>query len=227
MASQLTPRLSLKQIENPNVSLDKLRLTLNVYSRTANTRLRALEKAGLTSSPAYRQIKDFARDGREFIGTTKHGEFKFSTRTTGRSREDIQKELIQLHKFLFEAKTSTTAGEKKRRKLIKKSNEKIREDKSANWAGKVKKMSDEEFEQFWDYANLKRFYDLFGSDNTATLMDIAAENPNIKGDMKLLDKIIGELEEAAIKGLQITLADMDYMTIFDEVEAYEPTGQVT
>lgn len=231
MASSLTPRLSLKQIESPKVSMDKLRLTVDVYSRVANQRLRALEKAGMTSSPAYKQIKAFSRDGREFMSVGKlkssKGKFKFNTKLKGRSREDLQMELIQLHKFLFEAKTSTTAGEKRRRKLIKKSNEKIKEDKSANWAGKVKKMSDEEFEQFWDYANLKRFYDLFGSDNTATLMDIAAQNPNIKGDMKLLDKIIGEIEEAAIKGLQITLADMDYITIFDEIKAYEPTGQVT
>lgn len=220
MSSQLTPRLSLKQIESPNVSLDKLRLTLNVYSRTANTRLRALEKAGLTSSPAYRQIKDFARDSREFIGTTKHGEFKFSTRTTGRSREDIQKELIQLHKFLFEAKTSTTAGEKKRRKMIKKSNEKIREDKSGAWSEKVKNMSDEEFQQFWEYSNLKRFMDLFGSDNTTTLIDVyAAKNPNIKNDLALLDK--------ALEGLSTTMSEMDVLSIFDYIEAYEPTGQVT
>ena len=81
-------------------------------------------------------------------------------------------------------------------------------------------MSDEEFQQFWEYSNLKRFMDLFGSDNTTTLIDVyAAKNPNIKNDLALLDK--------ALEGLNSTMSEMDVLSIFDYIEAYEPTGQVT
>ena len=223
MAGTFTPRLSLKQIESPDIPMDKLQLTLDVYSRVANTRLRALEKAGLTTAPAYKKIKDFSRDNRQFIavGTRKSskGKFKFSTKIKGRSREDIQEELIQLHKFLFEAKTSTVSGAKERKKNMLESHQRLKEDKSPEWAEYFQGMSEEEFEQFWNYANIKALLDAFGSKQVIIIIEAARSNNNIGDDLSLLNK--------ALENIKDKLYEMSLSSVLEYVADYEPTGSVT
>lgn len=219
MASALTPRISRNKIESPTLPMDQLKLTLNVYSRAANTRLRALEKAGLTTAPAYKAIKDFARDDREFIGTTKHGEFKFKTSFKNRSREELQIELINLHKFLFESKTSTVQGAKTRKQNMLESHQKLKKGKSKKWAEYFRGMNEEEFDQFWSYSNIKKLYDAFGSKQVIVIIEAAQTNKNIGNNLALLDKALEDIAD--------NLYNMSLSSVLRYVEDYEPTGSVT
>ena len=227
MASSLTPRLTIKQINSPDVDLDKLRLTLDVYSRAANTRLRALEKAGMTSSPAYKAAKDFARDNRQFmsVGRFKEskGKFKFSTKLKGRSREDIQEELTKLHTFLFEAKTSTVKGAKERLDKIYEGQKVLKKDKSEKWAEYFQGMSKDDFEDFWDLTNIKTLVDAFGSKQAIQIIEAAYSNSNIGHDLVLLDKAIQDLTDR----LKTSLYEMTATSIKRRLKAYKPTGSVT
>lgn len=88
-------------------------------AKTANQRLRQLEKSGLAgSSPAYRYIERLDFENRleagtvPFITATRKGQLKFSTSTGKLTAQQLQREYEQLQKFLT-AKTSTVTGTKK------------------------------------------------------------------------------------------------------------------
>lgn len=215
----LTPRLTRRQIENKDISIDDLKLTLRVYSKAANTRLRALEKAGLSgSSPAYRAIKAFARDGRDFMAIDKSGRFKFNTNTRRMDRSELVDELINLHKFLFEVKTSTVSGAKEHKKKIREEHAKYKKGKSKKWSEYFSNMSEEEFDMFFDYENIMRVWAVFGSRVTIRTIEISKENPNIGDDLSLLDK--------ALAPISAQLENMSEMALYRYVETYEPTGSV-
>ena len=216
----LTPRLTRKQIENKDISIEDLKLTLRVYSKTANTRLRALEKAGLSgSSPSYKAIKAFARDGRGFMAIDKSGRFKFNTNTRGMDRAALEEELINLHKFLFEVKTSTVSGAKEHKKKVREEHARYKKGKSKKWSDYFSNMSEEEFDMFFTYENIKKVYDVFGSRITINTIEKSRDNPDIGGDLSLLDK--------ALDPIASQLESMSEMALYRYVETYKPTGSVT
>ena len=223
----LTQRLTRHEIETIT-DIDKLKQVLRIYSKAANTRLRALEKAGLTNAPAYKTVRDFAYDDYGFMGTTKNGEFKFRTNTRGMDVELLRAELLKLDTFLFRTHTSTVKGAKTAREKIRKAT--VDQTKSGTKSKRVTDffsgMSNDQFDEFWDYENLKRLIDIYGTDEAVRIIEAASDNPAIGNDYGQIDRVIGEL-------LDNTLADIindnekSLTSLYDSLKEYKPVGSVT
>ena len=145
--------MSRRSISQRNISEDKLRKLVSNYAKTANKRLRNLEKAKVeNASAAYRQIRTYSRDKRTFMGTTKKGEFKFRTDVKKMDRETLQREAMELDTFLFRARTSTVRGVKDQYKKIKEAigRQDINDTKTQRVMDYFNDMSMEEFNEFWE-----------------------------------------------------------------------------
>ena len=83
-------------------------------AKTANQRLRSLEKAGLqNASNAYRYIERLHFDKDNATATDSKGRMKFNTNFRGMTYQEIQHEIAEITRFL-EAKTSTPARVKEK-----------------------------------------------------------------------------------------------------------------
>lgn len=215
---KLTQRLTRQQIESMT-DIEKLKQVLRIYSKAANTRLRALEKAGLTSAPAYESIRNYAYDERNFMAWTKNGQFKFNTNTRGMAINQIRRELLELDTFLFRSHTSTVKGAKSAREKIRAATVKQnqRGTKSQRVIDFFDNMSDEEFDDFWHYENIKRLYDMYGSDEAVRIIEAGLDNPNINGSYELLEMALADILNDDTKSLA---------SIYRDLEDFEPTGSV-
>lgn len=216
---QLSQRLTRHEIETIT-DVDKLKQVLRIYSKAANTRLRALEKANLTNAPAYESIRNYAYDERNFMAWTKKGEFKFNTNTRGMQLNQIRRELLELDTFLFRSHTSTVKGAKTAREKIRQATtaQNSRGTKSQRVIDFFDGMSDEEFDSFWHYENIKRLYDMYGSDEAVRIIEAGLDNPNINGSYELLDMALADILNDEAKSLS---------SIYRDLESWEPTGSVT
>lgn len=224
---KLTQRLTREEIETIT-DIDKLKQVLRIYSKAANTRLRALEKAELTSSPAYQTVRDFAYDDWGFMATTKKGEFKFRTNTRGMDIELIREELLRLDTFLFRAHTSTVTGAKTARQKIREAtiNQTRSGTKSERVSGFFSGMSQETFDEFWTYENLKRLIDIYGTDEAVRIIEEASDNPNIGSDLSNIDRVIGELLDNVLADI-INDNEKSLTSLYDALKEYRPVGSVT
>lgn len=216
-----SPTLSLRQINNPKISIEKLQKALEVEAKRANTRLRAIEKAGLSKqSKAYGAIRNYGQDNRQFIKTDKTGNLRFNRSLKGRTREDLQEELNQLHEFLYSAKTSTIKGIKQTKKRIKEAtaNQNATGTKSQAVQDFFNNMTEEEFEHFWEMKNIKQLYDMMGSDETVRIIELAKNNKYIGEDQELLNMALGEILTDYNKSIESIVSDL---------EKYKPTGEIT
>lgn len=215
----LTPRASLHQIGYHKADVEMLKKLLRTYSKTANQRLREIEKQGLeTQSNAWKAIRDYAYDGAEFIAYDSKDRFKFKTNTRGMTREQLQEEVKQLHKFLFEAKTSTVKGTKEHYEKIRKNIAKHKKTKRGQTKSKRLRdffgaMSDEEFSEFWSYANIKKVMEMYGSEVGVLIITDGLEK---FGSYSNLDNFLASILNSSI-GWEEVLAD---------IHLYEPTGKV-
>lgn len=88
----------------------RLKAFIQSQGKTANQRLRELEKQGLeTSSAAYRYANRLLADGDTAMTTTKAGELKFNVNTRGKSQAELRHMAATIRGFM-QAKTSTTTG---------------------------------------------------------------------------------------------------------------------
>lgn len=79
-------------------------------AKTANQRLRELEKQGIgKASNAYRYMERLHYDKDNATATDSSGRMKFNTNFRGKSYQEIQHEAAEIKRFL-EAKTSTKTG---------------------------------------------------------------------------------------------------------------------
>lgn len=215
------PSLSLRQINSPKISIEKLQKALEAEAKRANTRLRAIEKSGLSKqSKAYAAIRNYGHDNRQFIKTDKTGNLRFNRSLKGRTREDLQEELNQLHEFLYSAKTSTVKGVKQTKKRIKEATAKQNATGTKSQAVQdfFNNMSEEDFEYFWEMKNIKQLYDMLGSDETVRVIELTKNNPYIGEDQELLDIALGEVLTDYNKSVESIIADL---------ESYTPTGEIT
>lgn len=84
---------------------------LKSLARIANQRLARLEKFGLTkSSNAYRYLEKRHFDRDTMLYENRSGKIRFTTKVKGRSAQQLQHEIRELERFLYEAKTSTVSG---------------------------------------------------------------------------------------------------------------------
>lgn len=127
-------------------SEDELRGIVKKAAKAANTRIRTLEKKGLTQkSPAY-----------QYIASEKHGlgmeRPRFKESTVKMSRAELNKEFLKLREFMLK-KTSTVTGY---RDTVEKKVQKARE---MGFTGTPEELS-ELFDRFWTEENEK----LYGSE---------------------------------------------------------------
>lgn len=88
----------------------ELAQTASKLAKTANTRLRALEKRGLQNgSNAYRYIEKLHFDKDNATATDSQGRMKFNTNFRGLSYQEIQHRIGEINNFL-KAQTSTISG---------------------------------------------------------------------------------------------------------------------
>ena len=215
------PSLSLRQINSPKISIEKLQKTMETEAKRANTRLRAIEKANLQKqSKAYEAIRNYGQDNRHFIKTDKTGNLRFNRSIKGRTREELQEELNQLHEFLYKSKTSTVKGIKQTKKRIKEATAKQNATGTKSQAVQdfFNNMTEEEFEHFWEMKNIKQLYDMLGSDETVRIIELAKNNPYIGEDQELLDIALGDILTDYNKSVESIVADL---------ESYTPTGEIT
>lgn len=133
-------------------------------AKTANQRLRQLEKSGMANqSAAYGYIERHAFDesvnksGKyEYMTTTQNGEIKFSTNTRGRTAQQLKREAYELQKFLH-AETSTVKGTK----AVQERSRKAFNDAVQNNGGIP--LTQEEYANLGMNPLLKHYYDLYGS----------------------------------------------------------------
>lgn len=127
-------------------SEEELRGIVKKAAKAANTRIRALEKKGLTKkSPAY-----------QYIASEKHGlgmeRPRFKEGVTHMSRQELNKEFLKLRDFMLK-KTSTVTGY---RDTVEKKVQKARE---MGFTGTPEELS-ELFDRFWTEENEK----IYGSE---------------------------------------------------------------
>lgn len=127
-------------------SEEELRGIVKKAAKAANTRIRTLEKKGLTQkSPAY-----------QYIASEKHGlgmeRPRFKESTVKMSRAELNKEFLKLREFMLK-KTSTVTGY---RDTVEKKVQKARE---MGFTGTPEELS-ELFDRFWTEENEK----LYGSE---------------------------------------------------------------
>lgn len=212
------PSLTRKQINSPKISIKTLQKALEVEAKKANTRLRALEKTGASKqSNAYKAIRDYAEDNRQFVRSDKTGNIRFNRSIKGRTREELQEELNQLQSFLYESKTSTATGIKQTKKRVKEATAKQNATGTKSQAVQdfFNNMSEEDFDRFWKLNNLKKLYDMYGSDETVRIIESVKSNKYIGEDMELLDQALGDILTDYNKSLSSVYADL---------ENYTPTG---
>lgn len=214
--SQILPRRAIAQ---RSISEDKLRDIVSSYAKTANKRLRNLEKANVeNASAAYRQIRTYSRDNRDFMGTTKSGEFKFRTDVKKMDKETLQREAMELDTFLFRARTSTVRGVKDQYKRIKEAigRQDINDTKTQRVMDYFNKMSMEEFNEFWENQSMSVMIEMYGSDEVIKLvqegedkgLDLEKMNElftNIINN-KAKTRAITDLERAIRKDMEIEAA---------------------
>ena len=92
-----------------------LQSQLKALSTKANARLASLEKHGLTSaSNAYRYLEKRHFDKDTMLYESRSGKIRFTTKVGGRTSQQLQHQVRELERFLYESKTSTVSGVKAR-----------------------------------------------------------------------------------------------------------------
>lgn len=235
--------MSRRSISQRNIGEDKLRTLVSDYAKAANKRLRNLEKAKVeNASAAYRQIRTYSRDKRDFMGTTKKGEFKFRTDVKKMDRETLQREAMELDTFLFRARTSTVRGVKDQYKKIKESigRQDINDTKTQRVMDYFNDMSMEEFNEFWENQSMSVMIEMYGSDEVVKLIQ-EGEDKGI--DLEKMNELftnmlnkkakthaITDLENMIRKDMEIEYAKRqtganiaaDTQNLYDHLESTEP-----
>lgn len=137
--------------------------TANMAKR-ANTRLRAIEKANLTKTSSYQNVKRLAFDDSNSIGYTKKGEIKFRTDVSKMSEKELKEHQEVIENFL-QSKSSKVGEIKKRRQ---KAYDKWKKEKERQ--GQKVDMDVNEFSEFWELSVIKKLKDAYGSEEVEAMV---------------------------------------------------------
>ena len=133
-------------------------------AKRANTRLRAIEKANLTKTSAYENVRRMGFDDSKHIAYTKNGEIKFRTDVSKMSKSELKEHQRVIEDFL-QSKSSKVGEIKKRRKHAYDKWKKEKERQGQNID-----MDVDEFSEFWELSNIKKLKDNLGSDEVELLV---------------------------------------------------------
>ena len=133
-------------------------------AKRANTRLRAIEKANLTNTSAYENVRRMGFDDSKHIAYTKKGEIKFRTDVSKMTESELKEHQRVIEDFL-QSKSSKVGEIKKRRQ---KAYDKWKKEKERQ--GQNIDMDIDEFSEFWELSNIKKLKDNLGSDEVELLV---------------------------------------------------------
>ena len=126
-------------------------------AKRANTRLRALEKAKLTKTSAYENVRRLGFDDSKHIAYTKKGEIKFRTDVSKMSETELKEHQRVIEDFL--QSKSSKAGEIKKRR--QQAYDKWKKEKERQ--GQDIDMDVNEFSEFWELSVIKKLKNAYGS----------------------------------------------------------------
>lgn len=151
-------------------------------AKRANTRLRALEKAGYTDLASYANIKRLSFDNSNSISYTKKGEIKFRTDVSRMNESELKEHQRIIEEFL-NSKSSKVSEINKRRKKAWENWKKEQERQ-----GKEVKMDVKEFSEFWTKSIIMKLKEAYGSDEVQSLVDEYGEASVIEVVQDMLKK---------------------------------------
>lgn len=151
-------------------------------AKRANTRLRAIEKANLTKTSAYENVRRMEFDDSKNIAYTKKGEIKFRTDVSKMSESELKEHQRIIEDFL-QSKSSKVGEIKKRRQQAydKWKKEKERQGQNVD-------ISVDEFSEFWELSIIKKLNDSLGSDEVELLISEYGEK-NVMETLEELEKM--------------------------------------
>lgn len=151
-------------------------------AKRANTRLRALEKAGYTDLASYANVKRLSFDNSNSISYTKKGEIKFRTDVSRMNESELKEHQRIIEEFL-NSKSSKVSEINSRRKKAWENWKKEQERQ-----GKEVKMDVKEFSEFWTKSIIMKLKEAYGSDEVQSLVDEYGEASVIEVVQDMLKK---------------------------------------
>lgn len=163
-------------------------------AKRANTRLRALEKANLTKTSAYENVKRMGFDDSNSIAYTKKGELKFRTDVSKMTESELKEHQRVIEDFL-QSKSSKVGEIKKRRQ---KAYDKWKKEKERQ--GQNIDMDVDEFSEFWELSIIKKLKDVYGSVEVEVMVLSYGESTVIE--------TIEEMEKEGLNPYNMTIQEL-------------------
>ena len=163
-------------------------------AKRANTRLRAIEKANLTNTSAYENVRRMGFDGSKHIAYTKKGEIKFRTDVSKMSESELKEHQRVIEDFL-QSKSSKVGEIKKRRQQAYDKWKKEKERQGQNID-----MDVNEFSEFWELSIIKKLKDAYGSEEVEYMVITYGESTVIE--------TITEMEKEGLNPYNMTLDEI-------------------
>lgn len=171
-------------------------------AKRANTRLRALEKAKLTKTSAYENVRRLGFDGSENIAYTKKGEIKFRTDVSKMSESELKEHQRIIEDFL--QSKSSKAGEIKKRR--QQAYDKWKKEKERQ--GQTVDIDVDEFSEFWELSNIKKLKDNLGSDEVELLVSQYGEK-NVMETLEELEKMGIDICSLSLQSIRTKIEDFN------------------
>ena len=169
-------------------------------AKRANTRLRAIEKAKLTKTSAYENVRRLGFDGSKNIAYTKKGEIKFRTDVSKMSESELKEHQRVIEDFL-QSKTSKAGEIKKRRQ---RAYDKWKKEKERQ--GQTVDIDIDEFSEFWELSIIKKLKDNIGSDEVELLVSLYGEK-NVLETLKELEKMGIDIASISLQSIRTKIED--------------------
>ena len=163
-------------------------------AKRANTRLRAIEKANLTRTSAYENVRRMGFDDSKYIAYTKNGEIKFRTDVSKMSESELKEHQRVIEDFL-QSKSSKVGEIKKRRQQAY---EKWKKEKERQ--GQNIDMDVNEFSEFWELSIIKKLKDAYGSEEVEYMVLTYGESTVIE--------TINEMEKEGLNPYNMSIQEI-------------------
>lgn len=171
-------------------------------AKRANTRLRAIEKAKLTKTTAYENVRRLGFDGSKNIAYTKKGEIKFRTDVSKMSESELKEHQRVIEDFL--QSNSSKVGEIKKRR--QQAYDKWKKEKERQ--GQTIDIDIDEFSEFWELSNIKKLKDNLGSDEVELLVSQYGEK-NVMETLKELEKMGIDIASISPQSIRTEIEDFN------------------
>ena len=171
-------------------------------AKKANTRLRAIEKANLTNTSSYQNIRRMGFDDSKNIAYTKKGEIKFRTDVSKMSESELKEHQRVIEDFL-QSKSSKVGEIKKRRQQAYNKWKKEKERQGQNID-----MDVDEFSEFWELSNIKKLKDSLGSDEVELLVSEYGEK-NVMETLEELEKMGIDMYSISPQSIRTNIENFD------------------